>query len=246
LPKARLTIVVLTLCACLPATAIAATAKMSAAFIPERLGAPTTVSFGFRINDTDGTPALLRGVDVSFPADLGFATSGLGVASCSPEALQEDGAAACPANSIMGSGSAVVEIPIGPVVLRETASLALVAGPSADGYLHILIAATGRTPVAARVVLSTVLLPGRLHIDVPPIPSLPEGPDVAVVRLSAVIGGDLRYLENVGGRTIVYRPAGIRLPNTCPRGGFRFGARFRFVSPGAATGHATVPCPRRR
>jgi hypothetical protein len=219
---------------------------MSAAFTPEQLGAPTTVSFGFQISERHGLLALLRGVDLSFPADLGFATSGLGVASCSPEVLQEDGAAACPANSIMGSGTALVEIPIGPEVVREAASLALVAGPSVDGYLHILIAATGRTPVAARVVLSTVLLPGRLHIDVPPIPSLPEAPDVAVVRLSAVIGGRLRYVENVGGRTIAYRPAGIRLPNTCPRGGFRFGARFSFVSPGTAAGHVTVPCPRPR
>lgn len=236
--------VVLAAFVCFPASSMgAATAKMSAAFTPEHLGAPTTLSFGFQIHKLDGPPALLRGVDLRFPADLGFATSGLGVASCSPEALQQDGTAACPANSIIGSGSALVEIPIGPVVLRETASLALVAGPSADGYLHILIAATGLRPVAARVVLSTVLLPGRLHIDVPPIPSLPEAPDIALVRLSAVIGGHLRYVEHVGGRTIAYRPAGIRLPNSCPQGGFRFGARFSFVSQGAATGHATVPCP---
>ncbi len=38
------------LCACLPGTASgAATATMSAAFAPDRLGASATVSFGFQI-----------------------------------------------------------------------------------------------------------------------------------------------------------------------------------------------------
>jgi hypothetical protein len=247
---ARKTLTAAAACALLAATASAAsaapTARLSARLTPERLGAATTMSFGFQIEFGNGPPALLHSVDLHFPANLGFATSGLGVASCEPQALETLGASACPADSIMGSGSALVEIPIGPEVVRETTELTLAAAPSSDGYLHILIGAIGLEPVLAQVVLQTVLQPGRLHIEIPPIPSLPGAPDVAVVRLQATVGGNLHYTERVHGRTVSYRPAGITLPGSCPPGGFRFAAAFTFIAAGSATGHAAVACPRRR
>jgi hypothetical protein len=245
--RARVLLAVLALCACLPGTARgAATARMSAAFAPERLGAATTVSFGFQIAAGDQASALLIGMDFRYPANLGIATSGLGVAACPPATLEAHGPAACPANSRMGSGSALVEIPIGPEVVRETARVALLAGPSRDGYLHLLVSATGESPVAARVVLFTQLLPGRLQIAVPPIPSLPEAPYVAVVRMHLTIGGHLVYYERVHGRSVAYHPVGVGLPRSCPRGGFRFSATFSFLDGTQAEAQRTVACPRGR
>jgi hypothetical protein len=145
----------------------------------------------------------------------------------------------------MGSGSAVVEIPIGPEIVRETAQLALIAGPSQDGYVQILISATGESPVAARIVLSTQLEPGDLQIAVPPIPSLPEAPYVAVVRMHFTIGGNLTYYERVHGRNVAYRPVGIGLPRSCPRGGFPFASSFAFLDGGHADARTAVACPGR-
>jgi hypothetical protein len=237
----------LALGACLPGAARAATtARMSAAFAPERLGAATTVSLGFQIAAGGQAPALLTGMDFHYPENLGIATSGLGVAACLPADLQAHGPAACPPDSRMGYGSALVEIPIGPEIVRETARVALLAGPSRDGYLHLLASATGESPVAARIVLATQLLPGRLQIAVPPIPSLPEAPYVAVVRMHLTLGGNLVYYERVHGRSVPYHPAGIGLPKSCPRGGFRFSATFSFLDGTRAQAQTSVACPRGR
>jgi hypothetical protein len=234
-----------TIVASSPASA-AQRASLSVKLTPERLGAPTTLSFGFAIAPGSGAGSALTGVELRYPADLGIGTSGLGLASCSPALLESRGPDACPANSRIGYGSALVQIPIGSETVREMATVALVAGPSPDGSLQLLLCITGESPVAARLVLSTRLWPGRLEIRVPPIQSLPEAPYIALVRLRATLGGRLTYYEHVHGRTIAYRPRGIALPSVCPRDGFRFAAALTFLDGSRSVASATVPCPRRR
>ena len=248
--RALLIAVTLALCGALPGagtgTALGATtATMSATFTPNRLGAATTLSFSFQIAAGGAAPALLTGVDFRYPANLGIATSGLGVASCPVAAIEAHGPSICPPDSRMGSGSALVEIPIGSDLVRETAQVALLAGPSQNGYVHLLASVTGESPVAARVVLSTQLQPGLLQIPIPPIPSLPEAPYVAVVRMHLTIGGQLTYYEPVHGKERAYHPVGIGIPRTCPRRGFPFSASFTFLDGGHAQARTAVACPPR-
>jgi hypothetical protein len=226
--------------------AAAQTVRMSARFAPERLGAPTSMSIGFQIATPNGLPSPLTGVRLSYPADLGLATSGLGVATCAPERLESTGPTGCPANSVMGSGVAQARFRVGPEVFAEDASLGVVAGPSSDGSLRMLVSATGISPVGARIVMSSVLDPGVIALSVPLVPSLPEGEDVSVVAVNATLGGNLTYLERRGGRTVRYRPRGISLPPRCPRGGFAFAGIFTFLDGTQTTAHTRVPCPPRR
>ncbi|HWX98132.1 MAG TPA: hypothetical protein VNZ01_14920 [Solirubrobacteraceae bacterium] len=222
------------------------TARMSAAFTPERLGAPTTVSFAFRVHDGGGPPAPLAGIQLSYPRGLGLATSGLGVAACTQSELEVSGPAACPPNSHMGTGSALVELRIGPTLVHETVTLTLLAGPSPDGYLHLLVYALGELPVYAAVVLTAVLLPEHLSIVVPPIPSLPEAPYVSLAQMHLTVGGHLTYYETVNGRQVPYHPAGIGVPNSCPHAGFPFAAHFSFLDGARASARTAVACPRHR
>ncbi len=222
-------------------------ATLTAAFTPEKLGAPTALSIGFQILPHGGEiPSPLTAVDLHYPRDLNLATSGLGIATCQTAALEAHGPAVCPANSLMGSGDALARFRVGPEIFNETASLAIVAGASQNGYVRLLIAATGVMPVAARIVMSTLLLPGHLQIAVPLVPSLPEGEDVAVVGVHATLGGNLTYRERVHGRTVAYRPKGFGLPRVCPRGGFGFAATFSFLDGTRADASAVVRCPRSR
>jgi hypothetical protein len=244
--RGRTFLATLALCAALPGTALGATTTISAAFTPDRLGASATVSLGFQIKTSAGhVPPPLTEVDFHYPVNLGLATTGLGVASCQPAELQAHGASICPPDSRMGSGSARVEVPVGGSVETETASLALVAGPSPDGYVRLLLAATGLSPVIARIVIPSLLQPGAFKLAVPLVESLPEAADVSVVRARLTIGGNLTYYEPVHGRNVAYRPAGIGIPRSCPRGGFPFSASFAFQNGGHATARTTVACPRR-
>jgi hypothetical protein len=244
----RVLLATLALSACLTGTALGATtASMTAAFAPDRLGAATTISLGFQIKTPHGhVPPPLTGVDFHYPVNLGIATTGLGVASCPPAELLAHGASICPPDSRMGSGSARVEVPYGAGVEKETASLALVAGPSPNGYVRLLIAATGLSPVIARIVIPSLLEPAHLKLAVPLVESLPEAPDVSVVQAHLVIGGNLTYYEPLHGKNVAYRPAGIGIPRTCPRGGFPFSANFSFQNGAHATARTRVPCPRGR
>jgi hypothetical protein len=238
----------LALSSALAVTPVSATqiTSISAGFSPLRLGSPTALSLGFDVRTPDGSlPSPLTALAFHYPANLGIGTSGLGVATCSPTKLSQDGPQACPANSIMGGGSALAMFQVSPEVSEETASIALVAGPSQNGYLKLLISATGTFPVQARIVMSTLLLPGQLQISVPLVEGLPEGPDVAVVRVKATIGGKLTYYERSHGRRVAYHPAGILLPKHCPAGGFRFAASFTFLDGTHSEAQTVVKCPRR-
>lgn len=222
-------------------------ASISAGFAPLRPGAHASLRLGFHIGTGDGSlPAALTGLDFRFPASLGIGTSGLGVASCSPARLEEHGPKACPPNSIMGTGTALAKFQVSPEISEESAALTLVAASSPSGYVRMLVNATGITPVNAQILMSSLLLPGQLRFQVPLVPTVQEGPDVAVTDVHVTIGGALTYYERVHGRRVAYRPQGILLPRRCPRGGFRFSAVFSFLDGTRAQAQTTVACPRRR
>ena len=247
--RVRAIAIAIALGACLPAAAAAATpaVSISTVFSPERLGAPTTVSLGFQVSAGPGqVPPPLTGIVFKYPADLGIATSGLGVASCPTAELEALGPSICPPNSVMGSGSATAEIPVGGEVQTEHASIVLLAGPSQDGYVRLLVCATGLSPVAARIVMPSLLEGGELKLDVPLVESLPGAPNVSVVRTQVTLGGNLTYYEHRKGRLVAYRPKSVVLPPRCPRGGFQFSADFSFQDGSQAQARRTVACPRGR
>lgn len=228
--------------------------RLSATLTPERLGHGTTVGFAFEVAaPNDKAPPPLTGVELSYPGNLGFALSGLGLQTCEPTTLEALGPSGCPADSRMGFGAALAEIPIGPDIVREPAEVAIVRAPTREGHLALLFYADGESPVSAQIVFPGLLVPapapfgGKVNIDVPLVPSLPEAPDVAVVQLTSTLGPEhLTYYERVRGKTIAYNPHGVLLPKVCPRGGFRFSGRFRFLDGSEANATAVVPCPHRR
>jgi hypothetical protein len=238
----------------LPATARAVqSVTLEATLTPERLGHGTTIVFGFQIAGGGETPPPLTALDLRYPSDLGIALSGLGLDTCSPETLQTAGPQACPADSLMGSGSAFAEIPFGPQLVQESTAVTIVRAPSENGHLALLIHAAGASPVIANIVFPALLLPStapfgeRLRADVPLIPSLPGAPDVAMVSMHATLGPKgIVYNERVGRTTVSYRPNGILLPDRCPHGGFPFAATFAFLDGTHAIARTNVPCPAQR
>jgi hypothetical protein len=241
-------------CACLPGVVVASeTVKLDASFTPDRLGASTTISFGFQIAGPDGgAPSPLTDVDLRLPAGIDYLTTNLGLAVCRPAVLLARGPAGCSPNSRIGSGSALVEVPLGGGSEgQETPSIEAFMGPPAsDGNTVVVFYADGRSPVSAQVVFEGELVPGlgsasgSLNNAVPLIPGVPEGPDVSIRSVQTTIGpGNLLYTERIHGRPVHFHPRGVGVPSSCPAGGFRFAADFSFADGSTATATSTVPCP---
>jgi hypothetical protein len=228
--------------------------KLDAGFTPYRLGAPTTIDLGLSIHASSGQiPSALTEVEVRYPQNLGFALSGLGLAICSPAMLETSGAGGCPANSIMGRGSATAELGFGTQLVTENASISIARAPDQEGHIALLLYASGPSPVNTQILSPAQLLPssppfgGRLNMQLPLIPSVPGAPDVAIVALNVTLGPrGLTYYEHAAGATLGYTPKGILLPKTCPRGGFPFAASFSFLDGSHPETRAVLPCPRSR
>ncbi len=223
--------------------------KLKVSLTPERLGAGTTIAFAFQIaSPGGGVPSPLRKVDLLYPANLDLIRSGLGLSTCSRAELEAKGA--CPPDSLMGYGSALAEIPVGPEVIRESAQITTWMAPVEEGHLGLLFLAQGEDPVVAELIFTSLILNapspfgGSLATTVPIIPSLPEAPDVSVTQLRSTLGPmHITYYQRFHGKTTAYHPQGIRLPRTCPHGGFPFAATFAFLDGTHAAAHARVPCP---
>jgi hypothetical protein len=243
-------------CACLPGACLASeTAKLHVQLTPERLGAGTTIVFSFQISgdsEATGVPSPLRAVDLSYPAGFGLGTSGLGLESCTATTLEADGPRGCPADSAMGYGSAMVDVPFGQELVEERADIDMFMAPVDEGQVEMVFFASALTPIHAELVfpamLATAAPPagGSLNTSVPLVPTLPDAPDAAVVRLTSTIGPlNLTYYEQLGGRNVAYKPRGVVLPKACPRSGFPFKAVFDFEDGTRTDAAVNVPCPHR-
>ena len=229
-------------------------ATLHASFSPDRFGAPTTISFGFHLATAEGTaPPPLTSIDLRMPAGINYTTTTLGLAICQPAALVAKGVSGCPANSRLGYGNALVEVPFGTGAGHEIPEVQALAGPSPKGNLVVIFYANGLYPVDAQLAFSGEVLPdsgrfgSQLQTTVPLVSSVPGGPDVSVVSVTSTIGpSHLVYYRHVHGRRVAFHPRGVSVPEHCPHGGFPFSAEFTFVDSSRTSAQTTVPCPRSR
>ena len=90
-------------------------------------------------------------IDLRYPQNLGIAVSGLGIDTCTATMLELLGPPGCPPDSMMGRGTALGEIPFGPAIIRESATLTIVRAENQNGQIAILFDAQGISPVEANL-----------------------------------------------------------------------------------------------
>jgi hypothetical protein len=241
-------------CLCLPANVTAGqSVRLGASFAPYRLGQRTTIAFDFQVGAPAGQiPTALTDVDIRYPEGLGIVLSGLGLEVCSQATLEAAGSSGCPADSIMGHGSALAEMRFGSQLVRESAQITIARAPDEDGHIALLLYASGPSPVDTQILSPAQLIPasapfgGRLNIQLPLVASVPGAPDVGIAQMHATLGPrGVTYFERADGNTLGYQPKGILLPRLCPRGGFPFAAEFNFLGGSSADARTRVPCPAR-
>ncbi len=224
--------------------------RLSAAFSPNLPGGATTIHLGLEITSSDGgVPAPLTGLDIALPVGMGLGRTTLGEVACTAAVLERRGPAGCPSNSVMGRGNAVVELPLGPEVIRSEAKITVFMARAVNRHTTMLLYAESRAPVAAEIIFQGQLLPDarRLgaHLDTPiqVIPTLPEARDAALVEMDTTLGPEgLTYYTRARGRRVGYSPVGMAVPAVCPRGGYPFSSSLSFQDGTTARARASVAC----
>ncbi len=227
--------------------------RLKVAFRPDRIGARTTIEFGFRISGPHGAPpSPVRSLDLRLPAHMGISTTTLGQSNCYPANLIEGGLQGCSANARIGFGDATAIVPFGSGNLQEKVSLNALMGPPVEDRLEVLFYLEGLFPVFAQLVLPGTVLADtdpfgeRIDTAVPLVQAWPEGPDVALETFRSTIGPlHLTYHRQVSGRRVSYQPHGVTVPRRCPPGGYPFSALLGFQDGTYTDAKYDVPCPRR-
>lgn len=226
--------------------------SLFASFSPNQPRVSTTITFGFTVTSPNGqVPSPLEGVDLHLPSGIGLSRNTLGTAVCDPIYLYAHGPRGCPPNSQVGYGTALAEVPYGPLAVQEQASVYAYRGAAEGEHITILFFAEGWTPVFADLVFPGALLEdrapfsGRIDTKVPLVPSLPGGPNVSVVNFQSTFGPKhLLYEREVNGELEHFRPRGVTVPPTCPIGGYPFAGDFNFEDNTHITAYTSVPCAR--
>jgi hypothetical protein len=247
----RVLVLALVACACLASGAPAEqAAKLRVSFVPYVLGQRTTIKLSLRVSGPHREPpAPVTSLALRLPPNMGIATTTLGQANCEPTQLIRGGLRGCSANARIGGGEASAVVPLGDHAVQEKASLAALMGPPVEDRLEVLFYVEALSPVFAQLVLPSVVEEDsspygeRLDTQVPLVQTWPDGPDLALETFTSTIGPlHLTYHRQVGGRTVSYHPTGIRLPRTCPKGGFSFGAVLGFEDGSNTTTAYHLPC----
>ncbi len=207
------------------AVSAAPTVKLKVAFDPNVTGERTTIELGLSIIGPQGAPPVpVTSLDLRLPAQMGLGSSSLGQANCEPASLIADGLGGCPGNARVGLGSATAVVPVGSVLVHETASLDVLVGPPGEDRVELLFYVQALRPVFGALILPSVVeedttpYGDSLDTSVPLVEAWPEGPDLALQTLVSSLGPKgLTYHDHVHGKTIAYRPSGIRVPHVSAR-----------------------------
>lgn len=231
-------------------------ATLRASFSPDRLGTYATVFIAFQISSIPAKDQIpLTGMTVWLPSEIGLATSGLGLENCLLSRLEDAGPEGCPFDSLMGRGVASAEIPFGSEVVVQSAQVDVFSARVQNGRLALMVFVDAQSPVEAELVFPATVVPASapfsegVETNIPLVPTVPGGSDVAVTRFQMALGPTAAgrdhfvYYRSVRGHRVAYSPRGLLLPPVCPSSGFPFRAQFTFADGSTATAHATVPCP---
>ncbi|HXP99572.1 MAG TPA: hypothetical protein VN845_05855, partial [Solirubrobacteraceae bacterium] len=226
-------------------------ASLKVAFRPEHPGSGTTIEIALHIGGTgDSAPEPVTALELRMPEGMGLASSTLGQSNCLSASLIATGPTGCSGNALIGLGKASAVVPVGSQLVHETATVDALLGAPGENRIEILFYVRAQQPVFGALVLPSVLeedaapFGESLDTSIPLVQTWPEGPDLALQTFSSSLGPQgLTYHRRVAGKTISYRPLGMKVPRTCPAGGYPFGAKLAFADGTHSTVVYRVPCP---
>lgn len=226
------------------------TAALKVAFSPDIAGASTTVTFSAAFtNSTGGVPAPVTKSVTHLPAGLEVELAGATTCSRAKLELEEPGAGACPASSLLGAGSALASVDLGLEPIEEHAPVTAVLASNKPGDISFYFDGEGTYPITEQVIAKATLTGNArtgqtFTIKVPPIPSTVGGPNASIINFVMSLGRQKVISLARHHRGKIAQGRGIILPKSC-KGKLSFPTKLYFEGQGPVSVATSVPCPRR-
>jgi hypothetical protein len=251
--RIRVLVAVAVACICLIIAAAAWAAEtltVTAAFSPDKLGAPTNVHGTAEIGSTTGAmPSPVVETTVMGPPGLVVDVNGVG--TCNPALLEHTlEPSACPKDSKAGFGGGIGEYELAGERREQPFTLNFFRGPNEAGHIVLLAFLDATSPVSVQLVLRAQVVqepkPYGLGFTfkVPIIETLPGASPASAKSIYITLGApNAAYLETVHGKRKLVHVKGIIVPKRCPRGGFPYKTQIAFADGTVDTHTGTIPCP---
>jgi hypothetical protein len=251
--RSRALVAVAVACVCLIVAAAAWAAEtltVTAAFSPDKLGAPTNVHGTAEIGSTTGAlPSPVVETTVMGPPGLVVDVKGVG--TCNPAVLEHTlEVSSCPKDSKAGFGGGVGEYELAGERREEPFTLNFYRGPNEDGHLVLVAFLDAISPVSVQLVLKAQVVkepkPYGLGFTfkVPIIETLPGASPASAKSIFITLGApNAAYFETVHGKRRLVHVKGIIVPKKCPHGGFPYETQIRYADGTANQVTGTIPCP---
>jgi hypothetical protein len=209
-------------------------------------GAGAALQFEFSVTGTEysGSAPPLQSFALRFPEGLVWRPADF--PTCAPSTLEGVQAepAACPPGSTAGRGGTIsVMLAVGSKLVPEDAILR--SFYESETQLGFFIAAQEpavlAVPLHGSFTVATGLYGHELLTELPLLETVLGAPDMSITGLQTTFGTAIKE----AGKTVYY----LRLPKTCPPGGFPFQLELDFAAveglpPQRVSSQALSPCPR--
>jgi hypothetical protein len=240
-----------------PASALAAAQITATPKLGGKLGGAGTLTVDAQATDSlGGIPAPLTELVIDIPPGptYNFATTPL----CSVALIQAATGSApphCPPGSQIGTGNAEVEAALGTSTLQEPATLDIYLTSRSPVVAYVW--ASGTTPVAETLTFPGTFTPAakpfaeQITVPVPPIKTVPGGPNGSVVTLNFTLGGThtattTKTVKRHGKKVKVKVKTTVglfNLPKSCPGGVLPYAANATFADGSNPSLTGKVACP---
>jgi hypothetical protein len=208
---------------------------IAAELVRQPPGRPWVVNLqlGAQVGMDDGSvPEPINHMRFSFTS--GAKVHGEAFGTCTAKIIQDKGSDACPANSRLGTGTAVAEA----LETKFPAQVTVFNGPGTAASRKLLVYARALDTVV--IVLEGTLkrTSGRfgyvLDIPVPPIHTVGPGNDASITSFQVKVGG----FGRVAGKRVPF----IEAPTACTGAGWPFLGEFTYADGASGSSAAMIPC----
>ncbi len=238
-----------------PASALAAQQLTLTPKLTGKLGGSGSILFAFTIatNPLGGIPSPLSGqVIAELPKGVTYASvaaSAKQFPTCSATLINAATGStppACPAGSLVGSGTSTFQAQLGSQMLNEPSTIKTYL--SSANPIQLTFWGNGVSPIAETKVFTGTILPDsglfgeKIVTNVPTITTVPGGPDASVTEFSLTTGASIKVKKKVHGKTKTTTVDFIPLPTKCTNP-LHWSATASYEDGSTTTSTATSACP---